>query len=106
MATEAAGVSRPPSLRSVASNASIGSASLARRSRTRTRSRTSPRPDVSSFEPPISPPVPTVEPQLYGGPMVGEPAEIAPEMDQGDAISVHSDGTPKHVRPILYHPKK
>lgn len=86
-----------PTLRSVASNASIGSVnSLVRRARTRTRSRTgtSPRPDITSFQPPISPPVPTVEAQLFGGPVVAEPAQEAPETDN---LSVRSEGTPKHV---------
>ncbi|KAJ7637711.1 hypothetical protein DFH06DRAFT_1335860 [Mycena polygramma] len=93
---------RPPSLRSVASNASLGSTvSLTRRARTRIRSKTSPRPDVTAFQPPISPPLPTLEPQLYGAYMVEEPAEMASAMhekDQGDTLSVHSEGETKHSK--------
>ncbi|KAJ7274461.1 hypothetical protein B0H12DRAFT_1228187 [Mycena haematopus] len=94
-------VHNAPSLRSVASNASIGSArSLTRRSRTRTRSRTgtSPLPDVTSFELPISASVPTVEAQLFGGPMFQEPSRETRGTDQGDNPSVHSEGTPKHYK--------
>ncbi|KAJ7475795.1 hypothetical protein FB451DRAFT_1244782 [Mycena latifolia] len=83
---------RPPSLRSVASNASIGSASLTRRSRTRTRSKTlssSPRPDVTTFRPPISPPVP-ISPQISDQ-LVGEPAEISQEVDHRDNAGAHSE---------------
>ncbi|KAJ7034992.1 hypothetical protein C8F04DRAFT_1395071 [Mycena alexandri] len=72
---------RPPSLRSVASNASIGS-SLSRRSRTRTRSKTSPRPDVSSFFPPISSPLPAAEPQVFADQLVAEPTEMVQEEEQ------------------------
>ncbi|KAF7330509.1 hypothetical protein MVEN_02490400 [Mycena venus] len=57
-----------------------------------------PAPDVTSFQPPISPPVPTVEAQLFGGPMVAEPVQEMQEMDQGDSLSVHSEGTPKHYK--------
>ncbi|KAF8206515.1 hypothetical protein K438DRAFT_1817343 [Mycena galopus ATCC 62051] len=87
---------KAPSLRSVASNASIGSStSLTRRSRTRTRSRTgtSPLPD-SSFQLPITPPVPTVATQLFEGPMFQEPTEEA----DVDNLSVHSEGTPKYYK--------
>ncbi|KAJ7127048.1 hypothetical protein C8R44DRAFT_851453 [Mycena epipterygia] len=72
-----------PSLRSVASNASLGSASLTRRSRTRTRSKTmsgSPRPEVTSFQPPISPQVTTISAQQ----LVAEPDEMGHEFRQGD----------------------
>ncbi|KAJ6505951.1 hypothetical protein DFH09DRAFT_1335039 [Mycena vulgaris] len=74
---------RPPSLRSVASNASLSS-NLTRRSRTRTRSKTttSPRPDVTTFRPPITPQVPTVEPQLYADQLVAEPMDIGHDVDQ------------------------
>ncbi|KAJ7170616.1 hypothetical protein C8R43DRAFT_1059155 [Mycena crocata] len=79
---------RTPSLRSVASNASIGSASLTRRSRTRTRSKTlssSPRPEVTAFRPPITPQVPTVEAQVYADQLVAEPADFEQEWAQDSA---------------------
>ncbi|KAJ6513324.1 hypothetical protein C8R45DRAFT_343169 [Mycena sanguinolenta] len=100
MDSDVQGHNAPP-LRSAASNASIGSASsLTRRSRTRTRSRTgtSPRPDVNSFELPISASVATVEAQFFGGPVVAEPVQKTLEMDPGDNLSVHSEGTPKHSK--------
>lgn len=94
--TAEAAEGRRPSLRSVASNSSIGSASLIRRSRTRTRSKTpssSPRPDVTTFTPPVSPQVPTLSPQLYA-----DPEDIGQELDdQEDALSVHSEAGSKHV---------
>ncbi|KAJ7494677.1 hypothetical protein B0H11DRAFT_1857677 [Mycena galericulata] len=99
--TAEAAEARPPSLRSVASNGSIASASLTRRSRTRTRSKTltsSPRPDVTTFTPP-SPQVPSVSPQNYADQLVAEPAEMAPELVHGDdTLSVHSEAGPKHSK--------
>ncbi|KAJ7707772.1 hypothetical protein B0H17DRAFT_1033937 [Mycena rosella] len=78
---------RPPSLRSVASNSS-----LARRSRTRTRSKiltSSPRPDVTTFRPPISPQVSTVSDQVYPDQLVAEPANME-ELEQGDNVDADS----------------
>ncbi|KAJ7227130.1 hypothetical protein GGX14DRAFT_488629 [Mycena pura] len=87
---------RPPSLRSVASNASIGASSLSRRPRTRGRSRTvssSPQPDATSFPPPVSPRLPTsVSSQVLSGSLVSEPAEFAQPLD---ALSVHSEAAPE-----------
>ncbi|KAJ7104211.1 hypothetical protein B0H15DRAFT_942212 [Mycena belliarum] len=93
---------RTPSLRSVASNASIGSTGLTRRSRTRTRSKTvsSPRPDVTDFRPPISPPLPTAslqvfsDQQVYSDHLVAEPLDISRELDQRN-----HDGTPLEAGP-------
>ncbi|KAJ7650347.1 hypothetical protein FB45DRAFT_1050378 [Roridomyces roridus] len=62
--------SAAPPLRSMSSTSSLGSVSLARRSRTRTRSKTqsSPRPDATAF------------PELSGAvPLVGEPLEMSQE---------------------------
>ncbi|KAJ7903598.1 hypothetical protein B0H14DRAFT_2665559 [Mycena olivaceomarginata] len=81
-----------PTLRSVASNASIGSVN---RPGLVQGLGSSPRPDITSFQPPISPPVPTVEAQLFGGPVVAEPAQEAPETDN---LSVRSEGTPRHYK--------
>ncbi|KAJ7727283.1 hypothetical protein DFH07DRAFT_1066546 [Mycena maculata] len=88
---------RTPSLRSVSSTAS-----LTRRSRTRTRSKTigsSPRPDVTTFEPLISP-------QIYADQLLGEPSEIGQEIvgepmvqvQVQDTHSVHSETGPKHSK--------
>ncbi|KAJ7158809.1 hypothetical protein C8R46DRAFT_957516 [Mycena filopes] len=95
MSTEPPSAHRPPSLRSVASNASIGS-TLSRRSRTRTRSKPSPRPDVTSFIPPISSPLPAAEPQVYADQLVAEPLEMAHEVegDRSEGVHIHFKPTP------------
>ncbi|KAJ7773208.1 hypothetical protein B0H16DRAFT_1714104 [Mycena metata] len=46
---------------------------------------TSPRPDMTSFIPPISSPLPAAEPQVFSDQFVAEPTEMAQEAEQGDS---------------------